>query len=313
MTTDLKDELFRKIKVLNEQVWELRGTAPQVVRWLGNFTGQFADVETEQLQALFLLSHFMYFGAKETRELLRCIYRDSYKYPIITSIRKAAGDTSDVAYIQGRFDSELQQTRFLGVGNPAESGTHLLYYFRQENSIHKSLFINPHEIFSYQTSGLTLRDLNISRYVFIDDLAGSGNQARQYSTNIVKAIKALKPDAQVAYYVMFATSEALAAIRNNTAFDDVSAVFDLDPSFRCFDSASRYFPLNAPFDRKRVAEFAELYGKLLWDEHPLGYKSGQLLLGFHHNTPDNTLPIFWFDSTTPPWEAIFRRYPKIEW
>lgn len=30
----------------------------------------------------------------------------------------------------------------------------------------------------------------------------------------------------------------------------------------------------------------------------------------HHNTPDNTLPIIWFDEDKSMWTPIFRRYNK---
>jgi hypothetical protein len=311
--SDMREELFRKIKVLNEQIWEYRAKVPQVERWLSNFTGKQTDVKAERLYALFLLSQFMYFGARETRELLRCLFRDLYKYPIVEQIRRQASDTTDVDFIRTTFETELNGTRFLGVGNPAESGTHLLYYFRQENNLHKSHFINSHEIFNYDASGLSLKDPDISRYVFIDDLAGSGVQARQYSENIVKVIKTLKPTVQVTYYVMFATTEALGTIRAGTRFDRVNAVFELDPSFKCFGDKSRYFPVSAPSSRNAVEAFARFYGMELWSDHPLGYRSGELLLGFNHNTPDNTLPIFWFHNPSHPWEPMFRRFPKIEW
>ena len=36
----------------------------------------------------------------------------------------------------------------------------------------------------------------------------------------------------------------------------------------------------------------------------LGFEDSQLLIGFHHNTPDNTLPIIWFDEPGGvPWNA----------
>ena len=42
----------------------------------------------------------------------------------------------------------------------------------------------------------------------------------------------------------------------------------------------------------------------------LGFKDCQLLLGFNHNTPDNTLPIFWYDEKNYNWYPIFKRYKK---
>jgi hypothetical protein len=51
------------------------------------------------------------------------------------------------------------------MGNPAESGTHLLYYFRQVNNINKDLFIDQ--------SKVDLSDTQIKRYIYIDDMIKS--------------------------------------------------------------------------------------------------------------------------------------------
>lgn len=65
-------------------------------------------------------------------------------------------------------------------------------------------------------------------------------------------------------------------------------------------------------DGKILREMALCYGKLLLPLHPGGFDDNQLLIGFHHNTPDNTLPIIWAEGTvTQAWTPAFRRYPKI--
>src|ERR1019366_9300344 len=143
------DSLQHKIKVLNEQVWEGRVTWPAVERWLGNFSGETTSVDVERLSALYLLASMMYFGSREIRALLKAMYRDAYRYPIIARLRQANGDTTDERLLGALYLRELRATLFLGIGNPSESGTHLLYHFRQENLLSKSLFINTHEIFQH--------------------------------------------------------------------------------------------------------------------------------------------------------------------
>jgi hypothetical protein len=257
----------------------------------------------------------MYFGSRETRELLRALYRDLYRYPLIERIRRANGNTTDLDVINREFQAQLAASRFLGVGNPSESGTHLLYYFRQENSLPKPLFIHTHQIFRRYAdpADLQLRDPSVNRYVFIDDLCGSGQQASEYSADLVADIKRLRPDAFVAYYVLFATSKGINEVRTTTGFDDAQCVFDLDDSFRCFGPRSRYFdPSINDIDKSFSEGMCRHYGEELLPGHALGYRDSQLLLGFHHNTPDNTLPVFWYDETEGhPWRPIFRRYPKI--
>ncbi|MCD4663994.1 MAG: hypothetical protein K8R68_01910, partial [Bacteroidales bacterium] len=276
----------------------------------------------QQINALYLLSKFMYFGNIELRELLKSVYRDLFKYPIVESIRKKNKDFININSINNLFDAELKKTKFLGMGNPSESGIHLLYYFRQENSLSKEKFINTHEIFNsklikdkdengkpreYLKTEIKNQDVN--RYIFLDDFCGSGTQAIDYSKDIVEKIKKIKPDIEVNYLVLFSTEHGLNAVKTHTKFNNIETIFTLDESFKCFSDNSRYYSkiingIEKDFTRK----FCLSYGRTLFS-HPLGYKDCQLLLGLFHNTPDNTLPIFWSDVNN--WKPIFIRYHKI--
>jgi hypothetical protein len=324
-TEPLDDILFSKIKVLNETTWEFRVPRPKINRWLANF-----DDDKERTHVLFLLSQFMYFGSLQIRELLKCLYRDLFKYPIIEGIRLKNAGSTNVKLLESMFGAAEGTSRFLGVGNPSESGTHLLYFFRQENKLSKTLFINTHEIFKKSSSGVTeLADPTIKNYVFIDDFCGSGSQATIYSENIVKDIKSLDPTAQISYLMLFSTSFGKNEVKKNTNFDYVETVVELDDSFKCFDPASRYFH-HAPteIDKDYLQQVCEKHGDMLMrdicelsgltdpvlsvvaDENKLGFGDSQLLIGFHHNTPDNSLPIIWYDEENINWYPVFKRYNK---
>ncbi len=314
MTThiELTDSLHDKIKRLSDSAWGGCVSRPDIENWVKQFAQSVNVEDDEQLHALFLLSNFTYFGQAEIRELLRSLYRDLYKSPIVHAIRRANANTRDKDFIEDEFRRVLRNTRFLGIGNPSESGSHLLYYFRQENQLPKTLFINSHRIFERDGERMKVRSPEISHYIFIDDLCGSGTQASQYSQDILEPLKDSAPEAKVFYLVLFATTAGLNSVRALNRFDQVSAVFELDSSFRSLDPTSRIFkPEDKPFIREKVRATCEKYGTQLWPEHPLGYKDGQLLMGFNHNTPDNTLPIFWKDQDAAlPWTSIFRRYDK---
>lgn len=333
----LRDELLAKIKVLNDTIWDRRVLEPQINDWLSNFAAPANGTEDERtLHALYLLSQFMFFGTRHMRELMRVLFRDLYRYPIVEEIRKANGDTTDSTLIDHQFRDALERTLFLGVGNPSESGSHLLYYFRQESGLSKTRFIHSHEVFQRKrlnkwrafkaiftmlfnrrdryAGTLALRDPKIDRYIFIDDFCGSGHQGAAYSSDIIEDIKSINPAIKVSYFVLFGTVTGMEVVRNKTVFDVVQCVFELDDSFRCFSPSSRYFPspspneITAPFAEK----MCEIYGNRLVPAAPFGYDNCQLLLGFQHNTPDNTLPIFWSEeSGGTPWTPIFKRYPKL--
>lgn len=314
-----KDELIRKIKILNETIWENRVTVAHIELWLNNFDkGPDESREEEFLHMLFLLAHFTYYGSREMRELLKALFRDLYKYPIIEEIRRNNSDTLDLNTINEIFQTALKETKFLGVGNPSESGSHLLYFFRQENRLAKELFIHAYEIISrkkdhYGNRVDSLQFPNVTRYVFLDDFCGSGHQAVKFFDDVVAELKHLAPSSKTSYCVLFATDVGLAHVRQNAHYDEVRAIFELDDSYKCFSEASRYFlPKPDNIDRSLAYRLCKEYGKYLNPSHPLGYQDGQLLIGFNHNTPDNTLPIFWFEEIDGPrWSAIFRRYPKL--
>lgn len=314
---DLREELLLKIMKLSQNIWENKVKDENINKWLTNFTNDDDLSQCESSHALFLLSNFMFFGVREIRELLKSVYRDKVKIPLIQNIRMARGNTKNRAEIYEALNQEMAATRFLGMGNPSESGNHLLYFFRQENDMAKELFMHTHQILSIArdvngVTSLKLKDNNIRRYIFIDDVCGSGTQATEYSDDLIKEIKALDPNVEVYYFTLFATSHGLKNIKDNTLFDVVDCIFELDDSFKCFSDNSRVFKgINKlPLSKEFSESFCKKYGRLfLGEEHALGYKNGQMLMGFSHNVPDNTLPIIWNESGD--WEPILKRYSKL--
>lgn len=107
---------------------------------------------------------------------------------------------------------------------------------------------------------------------------------------------------------------------------------ELNESYRCFSKESRYFKTKSKEFKDSVRAMSYRYGKMLIDkivdrdysrkleeserieliEHrALGFGDCQLLLALHHNTPNNTLPIIWFDEDDDTWIPIFKRYNKV--
>jgi hypothetical protein len=316
------DELQLKIMTLHGSIWERRSDWPQVLDWLSQFKDNANPDIDEQLQALRLLSNFMYFGVSEIRALLRSLYRDMFRPQVAKNVRARLGPLATRTAIQSQLDDELRETRFVSLGNPAESSALLLYYFRQENNLPKGLFIHASDIFDLSKKRALskrrvadLKDRSIRHYVFIDDLCGSGQQGVEYSDGIIAPLKALAPSVTAYYYPLFGMTDGLNFVRANSSFDLVYPVVELDESFRAFSPNSRIYA-DPALSRLRASteKTCRHYGDQLWPEHPLGYENRQLYIGFAHNTPDNSLPIFWSDQIAPVrWRPIFKRYPKVLW
>ena len=313
-------ELLRqRITVLSERAWEGKNQWPKVEKWLENFDGRSGlDEKTEKLHALFLLSQFLYIGSTEIRVLLRAIYDELFYVPLVQELRRSLGNSRDQALLDEEVRKALQKTRFLGVGNPSESGVHLLYYFRQENRLTKDLFLDSAAVFKSQMEPdgsvkRSLADPTVERYVFVDDVCGSGETAIEYSKNFLIELQQLNPKAKLYYLCMFALEDGLNDVRSRSKFGDNShAIFELDRTYKSLSENSRIVkaaPANINPDSLR--DIALSYGKRIWKNHPGGFDGNQLLLGFHHNTPDNTLPIIWFEGSSGfPWHPAFRRYHK---
>jgi len=221
---DTWNALRERITILSERAWEDRNTWPSVVAWLRNFNGRAGfDRKVEQLHALFLLSQFLFIGGAETRVLLRAIYRDLFLVPLIQEVRRELGGSRDYNAVAAGVEVALARTRFLGVGNPSESGVHLLYYFRQENSLPKDLFLDPAAMFTTTVgpeggTSRSIADSNIDRYVFVDDICGSGDTAIEYSKNVLTELASQVKDVKLHYLSMFATKLGMDRVRRCTRF-----------------------------------------------------------------------------------------------
>lgn len=315
------DPLEDKISVLAKHAWDEEVRWAHIEAWLDNFTGEVFSAAIERKYALFALSRFMFFSKRMVREMLQSLYQEHFKAPMIQRIRRNFQGTKDTALLHKIFEQELKATRFLGVGNPSESGAHLLYFFRQANYLKKDLFVDFSSAFEVSSvrkgastiAGYAPREPGVHRYIFFDDLVGSGNQASSYLSRQLNKIRRLNNSLDIRFMSLFSTTAGLNRLNEPSMFDGKAmCLFELDETFKAFSGNSRYFS-NHPqwFDKDEMLQISQHYGRKLWFRHPLGYDNGELLLGFSHNTPDNTLPLFWYDGKHTPWSPVFLRYHKV--
>ena len=312
-------ECERRLKLLVAQAWDDEIRWSDIRDWADNFSGKTTDAEQEQVHALFALTRFMYFSRRLTREMLKALYRDHFEAPAIQRIRRNLRNTKDVGLIRQQYAHELASTRFVGLGNPAESGAHLLYVFRQVNYLPKDYFADLLSTFVRKPSRTSpdeiqyeIRNPSIQRIVFFDDIVGSGTQARQYLGEEIKRIRAGDPQFELSFLSLFATSEGLARLNVPELFNGrASCLFELDSSYKAFSQESRYFS-DAPdwFKTTAFELMTRQYGSQLQPRWPVGYKDGQILLAFSHNTPDNVPPVFWDQGSNIPWHPVFPRFDK---
>lgn len=309
------DEYKNQLMKLNSHAWDGDKQWPEIEGWLKNFNGRYCSEEEEQLLALHLLTNFIYFGNSTIREMLKACYQDQFIIPLKQEIRKSLDDSIDYTKINSLLEIEIEKTLFIGAGNPSESGAHLLYFFRQMNELSKEMFSDFYGAFyeDSQSDALIPHSANISRYVFFDDLVASGTQITGYLKDRLARIKIKNPDVDLQFMCLFATTTGLNALNKSEMFNGkANCLFHLDDSYKVFNEESRNFSELKEPSLERLKEFCYCYSTYLGfnEEDKLGYKDGQLMIGFSYNTPDNTLPIFWCKHPVF-WTPVFTRYNKI--
>lgn len=316
-----REEVERRLRILIRQSWDSEIDWDTIGKWLENFDGQVFDKEKEELLTLFSLTRFMYFSKKMMREMLHSLYRDHFRSPLIQRIRRNYGNTRDENLLTKLYQQELTATRFIGVGNPSESGAHLLYYFRQVNRLKKNLFIDisdamepsiEHDRTGKASIKYVPRSVDVSRLVFFDDIVGSGDQASMYLADRISTFRRDCPSMDLRYLCLFGTKAGMAKLNSSKLFNgSASCLFEMDETYKAFHNQSRMLA-NPPnwFSQADFEQIARTYGRKLQPEREVGYSNGQLMIGFSHNTPDNALPIFWDEGANMPWRPVFIRFDK---
>lgn len=290
-TNNAIDEIMK----ISQISWDLNFSRDDIDEWLQNFSGEATgSPKAEKVMALWLLSNFVYYNINDVREFCRFLYSEF----IHTKLVEYQSDNKfqDIS-VEKRIAHILDATLFLSLGNDSESGSNILYYFRQVNSLDKSVF----------QKDMAKEYENI---VFVDDVTISGTQALTYISNIKESIKNRK-----VYFLTFLASDVATDELKHIDVHTLCGNYISDRE-KCFSRNSYVF---APEGRNRYLNLTEkmcrYYGEKITKGHPevtgypLGFDEAQNLFCFFYNTPDNTLPIFWCDRNG--WKPLFKRYEKI--
>lgn len=312
--SELVESLFTSIQNLSFYCWNKRFTRKRIEDWLANFAGKVFTLDKEKRIALFMLLHFVYYNLEEVKHLCKelfCNYLHEVYDSHIQDINKNSIEIMNNTYL-------------FPLGNPSESGSNILYYFRTENKIpaEKFQFDLSEALFSQQYKGKNI--------IIMDDVTLTGEQAVRYIKRIINSHKNKKEgifsrivklykkdiskpisDRKIFILLLIADKEAIKNINNELKdFVEVTVItsIDIDKRSKVFSENSYVFCGNSVYNEE-CKQFASYYGqKIQNNNNKLGFNNSQLLMGFFYNIPDNTLPIFWVNDN---WHAIFERADKV--
>ena len=264
--------------------------------WLSNFNSD------ERWVAEHLLLNFMYFNERMTNSLLKASISNYFGTPFDLNnlvTERSGGILDNTAFVICEGENP----------NPTDSGYLIARMLRNELSCPEELFLSP--------SDALARNEEFSRFIFIDDFAGSGNQfvetwKRKREINGTKlAFNDLSSDANPSfvYCCCIATKKAERQILNiapsiilspaHMISEHYSAVNPNSPIWKNMDANSAIKIIKKASYRAGYAN--QNYGKDDWRS----FNALGLYLAFDHGIPDASLPIF--HSQRNKWIPLIKR------
>lgn len=191
-------------------------------------------------------------------------------------------------------DDRLEDALVVLPDDVLDSATHHAYHLAKLWRLDGAVFKTKQVL-----SEMDLRDRTL---VFFNDTHGTGNQ---FISEFGPWLRQMQPK-QVAILALVMAAPALAHFKRELPGAIVIPRTASRSAMHIFSAA----------ELKRIREL----GKRVYPEHPLGYGDCGLLVAYHYQCPNNTLPLIWADGTNnirdggaaTPWKPLFPYRPKIK-
>lgn len=180
---------------------------------------------------------------------------------------------------------------------PGKSGVHLIRQLRQHVRISKTLLCRPENV---ATLPQTVKVL-----VFIDDIVGTGKQFEKFAK--FHKLKDQVPKRKLFFSPLIAYQDGIDKLANAHPWLTISPieVFNSEHCFccPCIDNQE----LWALDEENRIDDVQEHVKRLAQKNGiPTSTRySLDLLIGFEHATPNNTIPLLW--ASSEKWRPLFNR------
>jgi len=144
--------------------------------------------------------------------------------------------------------------------------------------------------------------------VFVDDMIGTGHQASKY-------VKKLKADGKIGhqklyYYAIIGLKDGINEIKKSDLFEVVltrKVIYNT-----AFDTGYIFTAEESGVAKDMASNIGEQLTKGLDKIGPLGYENSGALVFFGHNSPNNSLPIFWASGKCKILESL-GEHTEVNW
>ena len=237
-----------------------------------------------------LLKHLKFFGPTLCYEETRCLQASILE---VLNLADADLDKGPAEIVLCALDN-----------NPAKSSYTLSRIFHQANQMPRKSVVLGANLEKELTQRKGLKAL-----VLVDDLLGSGETSIKQLKflNEKHGEKLHSSGVTVVIGAICASTEAIQKVEEAIKSTKFSVRLVANHRLeKCFSEESGIF--ESAEEMQQAKNAATRVGKLLSSGHPLGHSDSQLLVVFHDNCPNNTLPILWCErEADPEWHALFER------
>lgn len=292
---DYIDQVFdRARKLVQTRVWD-DIKAQRLEAWLGCLRNHEAE-----LLGAYLLDNLCFRSRDQFFSMLDTLFIDMPAHP---------SDPSE----GGRLVDRLQKRPNAAIGSvtriapvigflspPTKSGPYILRLAQRRYGIHSDWLIWSHQID-------TVKSLN--ELIFVDDFCGSGKQFTDFAKSIrLDDVYKSHPKMHVTYLVAAAHESGIERIQKELPYVHVKYAEQLgtatslltDACFARYEIEGFRKLILEQYERVTTEAGLPTRGKLA-----NGFGDLSLAYAFAHATPNNTLPIFWYE--TEQWTPLLDR------
>lgn len=270
--------------------WNFKGVfrsfqigALEIRAWLNQFAPD------ERRQMLYLLRQVRFFNSLMVREAVEWLHLNTLKQ----------------LGIEGNTSESKRSFLITAFGNPAKSGSTLARIYRSTNRLVPTNVAHVDDI-----QEQVEQNIDVKHIICVEDVIGSGEDMLNFLRAIDQKIGALLAERKISVIIqsVCALAEGIKKIEDEAKklkYDASLNYYEIMD--KCFSKTPEY--RNIDEDWEEIKRIAEMYGRRLRPDKPLGYGDSQMLVVFHDNCPNNTLPILWAESKDNEfgWNPLFPR------
>ncbi|WP_434591792.1 hypothetical protein J3Q09_21795 [Pseudomonas sp. R4-83] len=279
--------------LISRGLWEI--PTARFDRWVNQFVGP-----EEEFFAACLLDHLIFRTSSQFEAGLRALFRSNLQGKIF------AGNSDEELMLKlaGRVESKLRVVPVIGEDDPpTKSGPLVLRRLQRIMHIRHKWLCWPWQ------AAKKIQNSEINTVIFVDDFLGSGQQFENFFNQW--GFSQLLNDTNYYYASVVAHNSGLDHITKTFPYVQVISAEQLDISHNFFSDDVWHRlgqgAITATEAKAWYLLFAKEKGLIPRSIGAFGTGELSLAFGFSHSTPNNSLPIFWYENESTGWQPLLER------